>query len=340
MKQKKFYSNELDKAIADIKEDFQNLLKVNKVVLEKAYAERIEQVKAQAPIQELKQEKKTASLPRVSIESLREELKQVEKTRDDIENEYRPLMENYLKRQKEKSSIDEERFRLDSEHNRLLTEVNQLTEAIEIARQYWFSVRFELETYRRLLDLQGEKTPLTNHETLANGKDEHIEKEEKPTVQIIKNNEIQRSISKTGIINSMNEQLIQRTNKSEGSILIYLFVTGVFDIDQVQVGFISINNAATNCVDQPLKGWTLVRTVNDTDVTVFQFPDNYVLKARTRVRVYSNKIDNSGTSNTVQGRIIAKAVPAWASLTPGENIKIELFSEDGTNRAQYLETWN
>lgn len=123
---------------------------------------------------------------------------------------------------------------------------------------------------------------------------------------------------------------------NEGSIIICYLLLGKFDIDQVQAGFISINNAATNCADQPLKGWTLVRTVNDGDETTYQFPDNYILKARTRVRVYSNKVDQTSGNN---GRFVASAVPAWASTGQGENVKILLLDDKGINRAQYTETW-
>jgi hypothetical protein len=121
--------------------------------------------------------------------------------------------------------------------------------------------------------------------------------------------------------------------------LICRFVLGQFDIDQVQAGFISINNAATNCVDQPLKGWTLLRSVNDGEENNFQFPDHYVLKARTRVRVYSNKLENAGNSSSNAGRLIASSIPAWASTGQGDNVKIVLLDEKGTNRAQYTETW-
>lgn len=121
--------------------------------------------------------------------------------------------------------------------------------------------------------------------------------------------------------------------------MIHSILSGEYDFDQVQVGFVSIHNAATNCVDQPLKGWTLVRTVNEGDETRFQFPDDCTLKAQTRVRVYFNKMNGSGSSGGVKGRLIASAVPAWASMGYGENVLIVLLDEKGINRAQYSESW-
>jgi hypothetical protein len=339
IKQQQFYTNELDKAIDDIKRDFQTLLKNNKIILENAYTERIEQVKTQILTYEANKQHETLSSSRISIETLYEELKQTEKVRDDIENEYRPLIDLYLTKQKEKNQIDEERIRLDNEYTRLINEINHLTEAIEVGKQYWFSVHFELETYRRLLDLDTTKsTIINNHSPLSNGKPENGINELPQQSQIItvKKTDIQqRAISKTGEMNRRNKKI----TFEEGSILICHIILGKFDIDQVQAGFISINNAATNCVDQPLKGWTLVRTLNDEQENTFQFPDTYTLKARTRVRVYSNKVENAGNSSSIQSRLIASSIPAWASTGQGDNVKISLLDDKGINRAQYSETW-
>jgi hypothetical protein len=244
------------------------------------------------------------------------------------------LIDIYLTKQKEKGQIDEERIRLDNEYNRLINEINQLTEAIESGKQYWFSVHFELETYRRLLDLETTKTTINqNHTPLVNGKQQNGIKEEVKEIITVKKIDSQRSISKTGEIKRRNNH----KTFAEGSILTCNIILGKFDIDQVQAGFISINNASATCVDQPLKDWTLVRSVNDGQESIFQFPESYVLKARTRVRVYSNKVENAGNNPT--GRFIATSIPAWASTGQGENVKILLLDEKGVNRAQYSETW-
>ncbi|CAF3994308.1 unnamed protein product [Adineta steineri] len=414
LKQQHFYTVELDNAITDIKRDFQLLLKNNKVILENAYTERIEQVKTQISTYQANKPQETVSTSRVPIATLHEELKQIEKTREGIEDEYRPLIDQYVTKQKEKNQLDEERIRLDTEYTRLLSEINQLTEAIEVGKQYWFSVHFELETYRRLLDLESTNTPTvtttvttttlnnatvnekkvtindknsvmndknstmneknvtindkntnsndkndiiddkntnsndkntkkndknikTNVDTpVINGKEENSVIEElAKSIMTVKKTESQRSISKTG-------EMKKATNKNafrEGSILTCNIILGKFDIDQVQAGFISINNAATNCVDQPLKGWTIVRTVNDGEENTFQFPDSYVLKARTRVRVYSNKVENAGSSAIVTGRLTATSISAWASTGQGDNVKISLLDDKGINRAEYSETW-
>ncbi|CAF1020445.1 unnamed protein product [Rotaria sordida] len=339
IKQKQFYTNELDKAIEDIKHDFQILLKNNKAVLENSYTERIEQIKTQILTYEANKQQEISSTSRISIETLHDELKQTENIRQNIENEYQSLINFYIAKQKEKNQIDEERIRLDNEYNRLINEINHLTGAIEIEKQYWFSVHFELETYRKLLDLETTKSLSSNnyyYTSLPNGKQENSPVEEQQQQQqqqqqiiTVKKNDRQRAISKTGEMKITNE---------EGSIFICNIILGKFDIDQVQAGFISINNASTDCADQPLKGWTLVRSINNGPESVYQFPDSYILRARTRVRVYSNKAENIGNS-TIHGRLIASSIPAWASAVQGDNVNILLLDEKGINRAQYSETW-
>ena len=320
----------MDKAIEDIKHDFQILLKTNRVTLENAYTERIEQVKTQILTYEANKQQESPTNNRMSRESLHEELKEVENLRDEFDKEYRPLLDLYLSKQKEKNQVTDERFRLDNEYNRLINEINQLTEAIELGKQHWFSVHFELETYRRLLDLETNKF---NSTTLFNGKAENGISESQPTpILVTKKIETQRSISKSGEIKTSYEN----DQSNEGSIFIYRVILGKFDIDQVQVGFISINNAAKDCIDQPLKGWTLVRTLNNEEEQIFQFPETYILKAKTRVRVYSNKSENN---STIQGRLTASTIPGWASTGQGDNVKIVLLDEKGINRAEYCETW-
>lgn len=334
IQQQQFYTNELDKAIDDIKHDFQTLLKNNKVILENAYTERIEQVKTQILTYEANKQQETPSASRVSVETLHEELKQTEKARNDIENEYRPLIDLYLSKQKDKAQVDEERTRLDGEYTRLINEVNHLTEEIEAGKRYWFTVHFEVETYRKLLDLETTKSTLNNnHSSLSNG----IDESQSQQIITVKKVDTQRAISKSGEMKGRNKKLT--VSFEEGSIFTCRMILGKFDIDQVQAGFISINNAATDCLDQPLKGWKLVRTLNDGEESTFQFPDAYVLKAKTRVRVYSNKADNAGNTSAVQGRLIASSIPAWASTNQGDNVKILLLDDKGINRAQYSETW-
>ncbi|CAF4133622.1 unnamed protein product [Rotaria socialis] len=356
-KQKQFYADELGKAIEDIKHDFQILLKHNKALLENSYADRMEQAKTQLLAYETTKQQQQQPLvaTRASIDTLQNELKQVEKVRQDIDNEYRPLVDLYLIKQKEKNQTDEERIRLDNEYNRLANDVNHLTQAIEVGKQYWFSVHFELETYRKLLDLETSKSlptinnnnnnnnnsttsVITNnnkHVVLSNGKDEHIPIEEPRQIVTVKKPEAQRAISKSGEIKGRNT----KNAFEEGSIFICNIILGKFDIDQVQAGFISINNAATHCVDQPLKGWTLVHTINNGPECCFQFADTYVLRARTRVRVYSNKVENIGNSAVANARLVAPSISAWTNTNQGDNVKIVLLDDKGINRAQYSETW-
>ncbi|CAF4671667.1 unnamed protein product, partial [Rotaria magnacalcarata] len=79
------------------------LLKHNKALLENSYADRMEQAKTQLLAYETtKQQQQPLAATRISIDALQNELKQVEKVRQDIDNEYRPLVDLYLIKQKEK----------------------------------------------------------------------------------------------------------------------------------------------------------------------------------------------------------------------------------------------
>lgn len=55
--------------------------------------------------------------------------------------------------------------------------------------------------------------------------------------------------------------------------------------------------------------------------------------------MYSSKAEGQGNNSSIQGRLIASSIPAWASTGQGDNVKILLLDEKGINKAQYSETW-
>ena len=139
---------------------------------------------------------------------MHDELEQIEKVRENIENEYRSLTDLYLNKQKEKQKNDEERIYLDNEYNRLINEINYLTEAIDSGKRHWFSVRFELETYRRLLDLEITKpVEKNNHISIPNGTEEKGMCKQQRQSLTVKRSNLQRSISKTGEIKRTNNKI-------------------------------------------------------------------------------------------------------------------------------------
>jgi len=93
------------------------------------------------------------------------------------------------------------------------------------------------------------------------------------------------------------------------------FYLGPIAIDQVdpQGNFIVIENAGSTGKDQDMKGWTLRRKIDSKDDIVYKFPDNFVLKSRSRLRILSRNA-SKGLINEKE-TLVAEGVQTWGTGT-------------------------
>jgi hypothetical protein len=105
---------------------------------------------------------------------------------------------------------------------------------------------------------------------------------------------------------------------------------GPVTIDQVdpQGNFIVIENAGSTTKDQELKGWSIRRKVDSKEDIVYKFPDNYVLRARTRVRILSRTASKGSSSD--REVLVAEGVQTWGV---GQNMSTRLVDETGQEKA-------
>jgi hypothetical protein len=93
------------------------------------------------------------------------------------------------------------------------------------------------------------------------------------------------------------------------------FYLGPIAIDQVdpQGNFIVIENAGSTGKDQELKGWTLRRKIDAKEDIVYKFPDNFVLKSRSRIRILSRNA-SKGSINEKE-TLVAEGIQSWGTGT-------------------------
>jgi len=101
-------------------------------------------------------------------------------------------------------------------------------------------------------------------------------------------------------------------------------------IDQVdpQGNFIVIENSGAAGKDQEMKGWTIRRKVDLKEDIIYKFPDTYVLKARSRVRILSRTA--SKTSISDREVLVAEGVQTWGV---GTNMSTRLLDAGGEEKA-------
>lgn len=138
----------------------------------------------------------------------------------------------------------------------------------------------------------------------------------------------------------------QKSNKEQTNIIFLLIFVincelkmkfsfvylGPIAIDQVdpQGNFIVVENAGSTGKDQDLKGWTLRRKIDSKDDIVYKFPDNFVLKSRSRIRILSRNASR-GSSNDRE-TLVAEGVQTWGT---GSNMVTRLLDFNGDEKALF-----
>ena len=110
------------------------------------------------------------------------------------------------------------------------------------------------------------------------------------------------------------------------------FCLGPIGIDQVdrQGNFIVIENAGSTGKDQDMKGWSLPRKIDSKDEIVYEFPDNFVLKSRSRLRILSRNASNDSIDEIET--LVAERVQTWDT---GTNMVTKLMDANGDERALF-----
>ena len=107
---------------------------------------------------------------------------------------------------------------------------------------------------------------------------------------------------------------------------------GPIAIDQVdpQGNFIVIENAGSTGKDQEMKGWQLRRQIDSKDDIIYRFPDNFVLKSRSRIRILSRNA-SKGSINEKE-TLLAEGVQTWGT---GTNMVTRLVDATGEEKALF-----
>ncbi|CAF2761320.1 unnamed protein product [Rotaria sp. Silwood2] len=284
-----FYRNELTRAIADIKSDFEALSQAQRRELEEYYRIKTEEIRQQAVEHKRKIEeaRSSGSVDIMDLTSLKSLLTENRESYAALQKEHTTLSGLLRQLEEDFERISFEHTRAQSERERELAELRTKAEQrqceIDSILENNVSLRFEINTYRRLLEV------------------EEIRIQATPEV-------------------STKKMTVQKSAR------------GPVTIDQVdpQGNFIVIENAGSTGKDQELKGWTLRRRVDNNSEIVYRFPDNFVLKSRTRVRILSRTASKSSISE--REVLVADGVQNWGT---GTNMITRLADANGDEKAVF-----
>jgi chromosome segregation ATPase len=258
-----FYRTELTRAIADIKNDFDVLSQAQRRELEEYYRIKTEEIREQAAEQKRRIEdaRRSGSVEVMDLTSLktlltenRDSYSLLQKEHSDLSNSLRLLEEEFER-------ISSEHYRAQSERDRELAELRsqaeQREQAISAVLENNVSLRFEINTYRRLLEVEDGRIKVTE-------------------------------VRFDNVASDVSTKKMTVQKSARGPVTI--------DQVDPQGNFIVIENAGSTGKDQDMKGWTLRRKVDLKDDIIYKFPDNYTLKSRSRVRLLSRTASRSSSN--------------------------------------------
>jgi len=255
-----------------------------------------------------------------SLKSLLSENRDVytklQKEHSDLSNHLRQLEEDFEKISGEHSRAQNER---DRELAELRAQAEQREQAIAAVLENNVSLRFEINTYRRLLEVEeGHLQRIESGEGLITGG------------RTASSYHYQSGSSVGG--GGTGSRYDTGADISTKKMTVQKSARGPIAIDQVdpQGNFIVVENAGSTGKDQDMKGWTLRRKIDSKDEIVYKFPDNFVLQSRSRIRVLCRNA-SKGSINEKE-TLVAEGVSSWGT---GTNMVTRLIDANGDEKALY-----
>lgn len=236
----------------------------------------------------------------------------LQKEHSDLANHLRQLEEDFER-------ISGDHHRAQSERDRELAELRaqaeQREQAISAVLENNVSLRFEINTYRRLLEVEEGHLQRVEGGDLSGGRTGGSS-----SYQYNSGTSSGTRYESTPADVSTKKMTVQKSAR------------GPIAIDQVdpQGNFIVIENAGSTGKDQDLKGWTLRRKIDAKDDIIYKFPDNFVLKSRSRIRILSRNA-SKGSINDKE-TLVAEGVQTWGT---GTNMVTRLIDANGEEKALF-----
>jgi len=309
-----FYRTELTRAIADIKNDFEALSQAQRHELEEYYRIKTEEIKEQADAQRRKVEeaRKSGQVDLMDLSSLKDMLTQNRDSYGQLQKEHSDLANHLRKLEEDLEAIQSEHGRAQNARERELAELRAQAEAREQAiasvLENNVSLRFEINTYRRLLEV------------------------EEGHLQRVEGESFSSAGAGRGNYHYPGSSTAPATDVSTKKMTVQKSARGPIAIDQVdpQGNFIVVENAGSTGKDQDMKGWTLRRRIDNKDEIVYTFPNNFVLKSRSRIRIVCRNASKSQTNE--KETLVAEGVQTWGT---GTNMVTRLLDGSGEEKALF-----
>ena len=348
-----FYRHELERAIRDIRGDFEELSEQQKLELEEWYKLKTEEMYQQAAKRESdllsSSTAESASSLRASLSQGQIELADLKKINAELIMRLSKLEEELEIVRRNTSLTLEQKEREISE---IKAKLQELMGDYDELMSNKASLEFEINTYRRLLESEENRssTIVSSSTTTSSTSSSKVSRPIPAPIETKKESEeSQRSrLNSTNVesVFSNSSQFGRASRQSSSSstvsnVPISLPDTNRTTFQRSAKGNISISESSTDgkvivlentsmTKEVSLSGWVLKRKVESGNEIVFKFPSNVTLKGRKTLKVWAR----GHGSNNLPNDLVNSAIDSWGF---GNNVVTVLYNEIGDERATYLQ---
>ncbi|CAF1215435.1 unnamed protein product [Rotaria magnacalcarata] len=276
-----FYKNELQRAIREIRNDFENLSRSQRLELEEYYKIKTDEIIQQA--QQQKQQQQNQLVNQDNSNQLRVSINETKKEMFDLQQDYNNYLQQMSQLESKLETLKRENGDLIDTREREILELrsrlNQLMNSYDEILSNKSSLEFEINTYRRLLESEeahvnkiketSSKTQITSNISSAS---------------IIKQSQYDNSasIQKTVLDTKINQTEMQAKTTYQRS------AKGPINIDECSPDgkYIQLANTSKN-KDIDLTGWRLLRKVDNLPEITYSIPSGFKLASGKYVKIHA-----------------------------------------------------